>query len=393
MSIITRNLFCAYPGLLRMLSNRGVDASPRGKQVLEMQGPTMWVLNNPQEWAIMIPGRKLNPFFALAEVIWMWSGKGGSDFIQFYNKSITQFLDPGIPYFHGSYGKRVRHAGYSETPFRSIPTLQSHTSSPSEGTKEVEIDQLEWVISKLRTDPETRQAVVSLWDPCKDNFVESKDHPCNNTLYFWVRDNELNMTVVRRSNDLVWGVPYNMIQFSHLHALMAGSLGVAVGTYYVIANNLHYYKELYPDTLKTVLGWAENVNLKQMDLDAASDLFYDKPWDMRWDIHEFDSFVRLEWDPFEKQSRNYIEFHVPVTVEPGVTTVSAFYNTRIMHMESAFAEHKVPRYWRSVFLTLMAYHCRKAKCPDMFNSLISQLPRPIQWLIADFISKEAACSL
>lgn len=397
-----RNLFCLYPLLLQTVNKEGQEAAPRNKPVVEMLHPTMWSLTHPQEWALFIPGRKINPFFALAEVVWMWSGKGGADFIQFYNKSITQFLDKGVPYFHGSYGKRVRHAGYSETPFRELPHL-TNGSGTANGPVEVEVDQLQHVIRKLQGDPETRQAVVVLWDPVKDNWVQSMDHPCNNVLYFWMRPVKksatrwkLNMTVVRRSNDLVWGVPYNMVQFSHLQALVAGALNAAIGEYHVMANNLHYYKELYPDTLTNVLGWSENVNRNRVDLEDVTHTFYDKDWDMRWDLAHFDDFVKLEWEPLEHQSRNYLEHQLVQVHEhsssPTVAqgTIEAFYNTRIMHLEQAFEEHSVPTYWKHVFRLLLAYHCRKAKADNLFSSLISQLPRPLQWLVNDFVSKEPA---
>jgi len=382
-----RNLFCIYPDLLEMVQREGHYAAPRGQSVIEMEHPVGWSLEKPQEWALFIPGRKLNPFFALAEVVWMWSGKGGADFIKFYNKSITNFLDAGIPYFHGSYGRRVRHAGYNESPFREIP----HNRTVGIQSSEVEIDQLQYVISKILQDHDTRQAVVSLWDPVKDNLVQSKDHPCNNLLYFWVRKGRLNMTVVRRSNDLIWGVPYNMIQMSHLQALMAGSLQVEVGDYHVTANNLHYYKNLYPETLDTVEGWVS----KGADLDKLSDTFYGKGWDMRWALQEFDNFVSKYWDPFEKQSRNFLTNQMLTIYENAKSndhaarTVSAFYNTCIMNMDQAFSEYEVPEYWCNLFRMLLIYHCRKARALDLADALLSQMPRAMQWLANDFLKKES----
>lgn len=383
-----RNLFTIYPKLFGLV-RAGAEAAPRNKPVRELTRPHLWTLTNPQEWCLFIPGRKINPFFALAEVVWMWSGKGGADFISFYNKSITQFLDKGVPYFHGSYGRRVRHAGYSEQPFRQIPSVRLVGVEDAE----CEIDQLPYVISKLQRDPHTRQAVVSLWDPTKDNLISANDHPCNNLVYFNLRNGKLNMTVIRRSNDLVWGVPYNMIQFSHLQALIAGSLNAEIGEYSVCANNLHYYLDLYPDTLHTVEGWADNVKDLTVSLPEVVDNFYSKPWDMRWSLSGFDHFVGVVWDPFEKHSRLFIDQQVSVILDTAENnkaaagTINAFYLTRMMQLQQDFEHHGVPEYWRNVFLLLLAYHCRKAKAYKVYMDIVDNLPKPLFWLVQDFYTK------
>jgi hypothetical protein len=116
-----------------------------------------------------------------------------------------------------------------------------------------ELDQVQHVVRKLKADPYSRQAVMSFWDPVRDNLVVSKDYPCNNLIYYSLRDDKLEQTVIQRSNDIVWGTPYNAIQFSHIHALVAGELGVEMGRFHYVIQNLHYYYELYKPTLALVL--------------------------------------------------------------------------------------------------------------------------------------------
>ena len=57
-----------------------------------------------------------------------------------------------------------------------------------------------------------------------------------------IRGNKLEWLQVMRSNDLIWGTPYNFIQFTTLQEIMAGWLGVEVGAYNHISDSLHVYE-------------------------------------------------------------------------------------------------------------------------------------------------------
>jgi hypothetical protein len=185
-----------------------------------------------------IPGRKWNPFLAMAEVLWILSGDGGVDSIAFFSNYIRNFQDDNNPNFHGAYGTRIRHYGQElGTPYRGI-------------------DQIQEVVRKLQADPQSRQAVIALWNPEMDNTIVSKDYPCNNMVYYSLREGVLDQTVVIRSNDLIWGTTYNAVQFTHLHALVAGLLGVEMGTFTYLIQNLHYYINLYSQTLSKVIDEA-----------------------------------------------------------------------------------------------------------------------------------------
>jgi thymidylate synthase len=49
-----------------------------------------------------------------------------------------------------------------------------------------------------------------------------------------------------RSNDLILGLPHNIIQFSSLQEVLAGWLGVEVGSYNHFADSLHLYQRDAP---------------------------------------------------------------------------------------------------------------------------------------------------
>jgi thymidylate synthase len=57
-----------------------------------------------------------------------------------------------------------------------------------------------------------------------------------------------------RSNDLYRGLPYNFVQFTVLHEIMAGWLGVPLGTYRQVSDSLHVYAADEPQIQKSIPG-------------------------------------------------------------------------------------------------------------------------------------------
>ena len=106
--------------------------------------------------------------------------------------------------------------------------------------------QLDYVIGLLRTQPETRQAAISIYDG-KEIHKYDHDTPCTYAVQFTVLDDKLNMSVVMRSNDLWYGFCNDQYQFSNLQLLVAYETGYDVGTYYHFAHNLHLYNDKLPE--------------------------------------------------------------------------------------------------------------------------------------------------
>jgi len=228
-----RGLGDIYYELIRDISQKGREITVRGKQCLELPEPVTIIYDRPGYFLMDIPGRKFNPFFAMAEVPWILSGNGNVDWISFFNSNMRSFSDGGEE-FHGSYGKRI---------FRYPSTTLTYAT----------IDQVAMVVNKLKKDPFSRQAVICIWDVEKDNLIKTNDIPCNNLVYYSLREGKLNQTVTIRSNDLIWGTPHNAIQYSGLHARVAGALEVEMGTFTYVINNLHYYLHEYKTTLASLI--------------------------------------------------------------------------------------------------------------------------------------------
>jgi thymidylate synthase len=253
-----RGLGDFYYDLIQDITNEGVEIITRGKRCLELPEPVTLVYDSPGYCWMDVPERKFNPFFAMAEVPWILSGNGNAEWICYFNSNMKTFLDDGLEEFHGAYGIRMRK--WPAPTFAKDPTDRTGRSSG-------ELDQIAHVVLKLKEDPFSRQAVISLWDPVRDNLFKSLDIPCNNIVYYRLRNGFLHQTVVIRSNDVVWGTPHNAIQFTHLHALVAGELGVKMGSFTYVVQNLHYYID---DTYSSTLGHIVNAACSGEILDAQN---------------------------------------------------------------------------------------------------------------------------
>lgn len=104
-------------------------------------------------------------------------------------------------------------------------------------------DQYQFVIDELRRNPSSRRAVMTIWDKAKDDY--SDEPPCFNHCQFFIRNNELHMKVLFRSNDACKATFMNAFALIMLQKRVADELGVKVGTYTHRANSFHCYEKDY----------------------------------------------------------------------------------------------------------------------------------------------------
>jgi len=103
-------------------------------------------------------------------------------------------------------------------------------------------NQLDYVIDKLKKYKHTRHAAISIYDG-KEHPKFATDTPCTYAVQFTNVENRLNMCVTMRSNDLWYGFCNDQYQFSKLLELVCERTGLAMGTYYHFAHNLHIYAD------------------------------------------------------------------------------------------------------------------------------------------------------
>lgn len=185
----------------------GHTVSPRGRATREILGARLR-LEDPDHNIPFIQARKLNFHFMVAEWLWIMTGQHELEMIAPYNGQISHFSDDGIA-MSGAYGPRF-------------------------------VNQLPYVLDKLRSDRDSRQAVISIWQP---NPRPSKDIPCTVSLQYLLRDDQLHAITYMRSNDLWLGFPYDLFTFTQLQRYIAMLLDVQVGRYHHHVGSLHLYEE------------------------------------------------------------------------------------------------------------------------------------------------------
>lgn len=197
-----------YCHVVAQVREHGVKVAPRGQETREVMGALI-ELENPARSLPVGVGRGLNTRIAAVEALQLIGGVSHPEHMTRISSNMENFMDGGT--FHGAYGPRIR---------AQMPT----------------------VVRRLRHDPDTRQALVTIWDPALDAHIEGMhDYPCTISLQFFIRDGAVVMHTHMRSNDVWWGLAYDVFQFTQLQFTVANVLRLPVGPYYHHVNSLHAY--------------------------------------------------------------------------------------------------------------------------------------------------------
>ena len=100
--------------------------------------------------------------------------------------------------------------------------------------------QIDYVTAKLKTNPKTRHAAISIFDG-KEFDTYRNDTPCTYAVQFTIINDKLCMSVYMRSNDIWYGFCNDQYQFSSLQKMIARRLNLEIGWYYHHAHNMHLY--------------------------------------------------------------------------------------------------------------------------------------------------------
>ena len=204
-----------YEDMLYLLRVAPMETT-RGGMVRTIQRPVIATVDKPMERVLFNPERMANPYFHIMEAVWMLGGYNEAHWLEQFNSNIMEYAEPDGR-INGAYGHRWRNHWH--------------------------YDQIAGIIKMLERDPDTRQAVMVMYDPQVDPEPHWKDRPCNTHIYFRRVECRLDMTVCNRSNDVVWGMcGANIVHMTILHELVASALAMPIGRYHVMTNNLHIYQ-------------------------------------------------------------------------------------------------------------------------------------------------------
>lgn len=208
-TFISDNANHLYLQTLYSLAVMPVTSAPRGMPISEVIGPQV-ILTDATRCLVTVPARKLNYPFAVAEFWWIATGREDVASIEPYCSEIAKFSDDGRV-FYGAYGPRWHHAAA-------------------------------YVVRTLKADPDSRQAVIDIWRPDIVHLERTpKDVPCTISHQYFIRDGKLHAITTMRSWDAWLGMPYDVFNHSRLASIIAGELGVELGSLIVKPGSLHLY--------------------------------------------------------------------------------------------------------------------------------------------------------
>ena len=98
-------------------------------------------------------------------------------------------------------------------------------------------DQVQWVIDRIGSNPATRDATITTFQPLTD----SKYIPCVRLLDFWLRDGALQLDVYAHSIDFGTKGYANLVELAALQARVSAGVGARIGTLTMTVKSAHIY--------------------------------------------------------------------------------------------------------------------------------------------------------
>ena len=225
-------------------------------------GQATFIIHPNDPRLCFLKGRNLNYKFAFVESAWVLEGRNDLNTLLKYISNYDLYSDDAKT-LNGAYGYRLRHY-FNE-------------------------DQIENAVIHLKNNPESRRVVLQIYAP-NDLTKDSKDIPCNTTIYLKIENNALNITVVNRSNDLFLGIPYNIFIFGVLQKYIANRLSLNIGIQTQITDNLHIYEKDFKK-VSEIINLNSIFDIKKIELTFNwnySDLIINNTTALLNNLHDID---------------------------------------------------------------------------------------------------------
>lgn len=207
MEIVAKTGSEAYVELIRALLRDGEPTSPRGHQTHEILNATIRI-EDALTAHVYRTARRFNDPILATEAMQLLGGVSSLEQLDLASAgNFTQFSNEGR--LRGAYGPRTRR-------------------------------QLPQVVDLLRRDPDSRQAVLTVWNG-RELDQPCRDVPCTTSVQFLLRDDQLHTRFVMRSSDAILGIPYDWWFVSRLGVAVASALDVEVGSFTHTTGSLHFY--------------------------------------------------------------------------------------------------------------------------------------------------------
>lgn len=203
-----------YQKVGKDLLKYGESVNPRGMETIELNN-VMIEMKFPNNNLVYHNDRKFSLIYGVTESLLLGLPNNELIYYSKINPNIKNYSDDE-EHLQGSYGYRIA-------------------------------DSIKDVVNILKNDMNTRQAVLDIHmnhDTRLSSINGSKDIPCTLNLIFSIRNNKLNLTINMRSNDIIYGLPYDIFMFTNLQQVIANELKIKTGRYIHNVVSLHVYKNM-----------------------------------------------------------------------------------------------------------------------------------------------------
>lgn len=163
----------------------------------------------------------------------IWDGNTSREFLDSRN---LKHYEEGV--LGAGYGWQIRHQGAKYD--QKFADTSNVDRSGIGG-----IDQLEYIVNLLKTDPFSRRIMMSYWNP--SDFDKTALLPCHFSCQFYVELNkngekELSCQFTMRSSDAFLGLPLNLVSYSVLTYILAKKCDMIPKEIIFIGGDTHIYK-------------------------------------------------------------------------------------------------------------------------------------------------------
>jgi thymidylate synthase len=219
----------AYLDQLRLVFEKPTFFNaPRGHRSRERLA-VQFQLRDPRQRVPFAPSRRVNIVFNFAEALWYLAGRDDLDFIEYYASSMRSYSMDNRCLTGTAYGPKI------------FGGAQRHR-------------QYDTIVDLLNRDPDSKRAVIQIFDANELRIPDNIDVSCTLGLQFLLREGRLHAVAYLRANDAYRGMVSDVFSFTMLQEFLASELGAELGTYTHVAGTLHVYE---PDNARVVAVLAD----------------------------------------------------------------------------------------------------------------------------------------
>jgi thymidylate synthase len=106
------------------------------------------------------------------------------------------------------------------------------------------VDQINWAINEIKTNPDSRRIIVSAWNPSE--LPDMALPPCHTMFQFYVSNGKLSCQLYQRSMDVGLGAPFNIASYALLTHVIASICDLEVGDFVHSVGDMHIYIDHVP---------------------------------------------------------------------------------------------------------------------------------------------------